>query len=70
MIFYKGPSLIGPGDLDLAQHNEMHAESQLGSAGWIASTLAVVGVGRFHLGVLCLISNCMCMAAFLALQVT
>ncbi|XP_076918171.1 WAT1-related protein At3g45870-like [Bidens hawaiensis] len=56
MVLFRGPALLGYAPLLQAHHQELVAP-QL--PGWI---------DNWHLGVLCLIGNCICMAAFLAIQ--
>ncbi|KAJ9152394.1 hypothetical protein P3X46_025963 [Hevea brasiliensis] len=48
--------------------SEISAKGQLEPTGWFFSSLLNLGLEGWHLGVLCLIGNCMCMAAFLAIQ--
>lgn len=69
MVLYRGPALIGYSDLDHVALTEISARGQPEPAGWLMDGLQDFGLDRFHIGVLCLIANCMCMAAFLALQV-
>ncbi|XP_015963464.1 WAT1-related protein At4g19185 isoform X1 [Arachis duranensis] len=68
MVLYRGPALIGYSDLDHVALTEISARGQPEPAGWLMDGLQDFGLDRFHIGVLCLIANCMCMAAFLALQ--
>lgn len=63
MAIYKGPAVIGMGDLDAT---EVH---KLESVGWLTSDMIKFGINRWHIGVFCLIGNCLCMAIYLALQV-
>ncbi|KVH89827.1 Drug/metabolite transporter [Cynara cardunculus var. scolymus] len=69
MVLFRGPALLGYADNVPRQHNEISASGQPGPAGWMFSNLASFGIDNWHLGVLCLIGNCICMAAFLAIQV-
>ncbi|XP_024017465.1 WAT1-related protein At4g19185 isoform X2 [Morus notabilis] len=68
MVFYRGKALIGNVEPDFATQSEIIARGQPEPAGWLMSGFQEIGLDNFHLGVLCLIGNCMCMAAFLAIQ--
>ncbi|XP_058086379.1 WAT1-related protein At4g19185-like isoform X2 [Magnolia sinica] len=68
MVFYRGPAIIGSGYVDPVSQSEIIAKSQPEPAGWLTSGLMEFGLERWHIGVLCLIGNCMCMAVYLALQ--
>ncbi|KAL2334149.1 hypothetical protein Fmac_015362 [Flemingia macrophylla] len=68
MVLYRGPALIGDLDRDFVSHSEISAKGQPEPSGWLISGLMDLGLDHFHLGVLCFIGNCMCMAAFLAIQ--
>ncbi|MBA0737085.1 hypothetical protein Gogos_010563, partial [Gossypium gossypioides] len=67
MVLFRGPSLIGQKDADFAL-NDISARGQPEPSGWLVSTLLGFGLEHWHIGVLCLIGNCMCMATFLAIQ--
>jgi hypothetical protein len=69
MVLYRGPVLIGYAEIDHVARNEISVRGQPEPSGWFIGALQELGFGHFHLGVLCLIGNCMCMAAFLAIQV-
>lgn len=69
MILYRGPALVGYTELDIIAHSEISAKGQPEPYGWLIGGLMDLGLDHFHLGVLCLIGNCMCMATFLAIQV-
>ncbi|KAI4314618.1 hypothetical protein L6164_027506 [Bauhinia variegata] len=68
MVLYRGPALIGYSEMDLVVQNEISARGQPEPAGWLVGGFMDLGFNHFHLGVLCLIGNCMCMAAFLVIQ--
>ncbi|CAN6582376.1 unnamed protein product [Malus baccata var. baccata] len=68
MVLFRGPPLIGYTEPDFAAHSEISAKGQPEPAGWLMSSFLEFGLDHFHLGVLCLLGNCMCMAAFLAIQ--
>lgn len=67
MVMFRGPVIFGYSENDLS-HNEISAKGQPEPAGWLLSIFIGLGFDNWHLGVLCLIGNCMCMAAFLAIQ--
>lgn len=69
MVIYRGPTVVGNNEEDYSQQNEIIAKGQPVPSGWLVSSLLDFGIGQWHLGVLCLIGNCMCMAAYLAIQV-
>ncbi|KAA0052228.1 hypothetical protein IC582_015961 [Cucumis melo] len=68
MVLFRGPALVGNTESDFMSHNEISARGQPEPAGWLMSNFLEYGLDHFHVGVLCLIGNCMCMAAFLAIQ--
>lgn len=68
MVLFRGPALIGNAESDFSSHSEISARGQPEPVGWLMSSFLEFGLDHFHLGVLCLIGNCMCMAAFLAIQ--
>ncbi|KAL6207640.1 hypothetical protein ACLB2K_018597 [Fragaria x ananassa] len=68
MVLFRGPVLIGSTEPDFVSQSEISAKGQPEPVGWLMSSFLDFGFDNFHLGVLCLIGNCMCMAVFLAIQ--
>ncbi|KAJ9707708.1 hypothetical protein PVL29_002657 [Vitis rotundifolia] len=68
MVLFRGPVLIGYSESDTSMENEIIARGQPEPAGWLMYSIMEYGLGQWHLGVLCLIGNCLCMAAYLAIQ--
>ncbi|KAE8677514.1 WAT1-related protein [Hibiscus syriacus] len=67
MVLFCGPALIGQKDADFS-HYDISARGQPEPSGWLVSSFLEFGLEYWHIGVLCLIGNCMCMASFLAIQ--
>ncbi|KAJ8774122.1 hypothetical protein K2173_009553 [Erythroxylum novogranatense] len=67
MVLYRGPAVIGFKEGDFPS-NEISGRGQPEPHGWFLSSFLEFGLETWHLGVICLIGNCMCMAAFLAIQ--
>lgn len=70
MALFRGPAVFGSKESDFAVNNEISAKGQPEPVGWLLSNFMDLGLDTWHLGVLCLLGNCMCMAAFLAIQVS
>ncbi|KAE8657204.1 WAT1-related protein [Hibiscus syriacus] len=68
MAVFRGPALVGQPTADFAVQNGISIRGQLEPAGWLLSSFLEFGLDHWHIGVLCLIGNCICMAAFLAIQ--
>ncbi|XP_019058175.1 PREDICTED: WAT1-related protein At4g19185 isoform X2 [Tarenaya hassleriana] len=68
MVLFRGPALFGDTDMDFAVNSEISAKGQPEPTGWLVSSFLNLGLEQWHIGVVCLIGNCMCMAAFLAIQ--
>ncbi|KAF2614447.1 hypothetical protein F2Q70_00012213 [Brassica cretica] len=66
MVLFRGPALFGETEVEFLGHGEIRHPEASGSGHLVSSFLS--GIGRWNLGVLCLIGNCTCMAAFLAIQ--
>ncbi|XP_045813721.1 WAT1-related protein At4g19185-like isoform X2 [Trifolium pratense] len=68
MVLYRGPSLIGYTELIIIPQSEIRVSGQPEPSGWLITGLQDLGIDNFQLGVVFLIGNCICMAAFLAIQ--
>ncbi|OMP02182.1 Drug/metabolite transporter [Corchorus olitorius] len=68
MVLFRGPALLGQEDADFAIQHDISARGQPEPSGWLMSSFVNYGLENWHVGVLCLIGNCICMAAFLAIQ--
>lgn len=68
MVMYKGPAIVGSAFANLETISEMSQRSQPAPVGWFASHMMAFGMEKWHIGVLFLIGNCLCMATYLALQ--
>ncbi|KAL8138445.1 hypothetical protein V2J09_004446 [Rumex salicifolius] len=67
MVVYKGPIVAGYEQPDFIL-NEISAKAQPEPAGWFLAKLFEYGLDLWHIGVLCLLGNCICMAMYLAIQ--
>ncbi|MBA0593208.1 hypothetical protein Gorai_010163 [Gossypium raimondii] len=68
MVLFRGPALLGQSNGDFAVQNDISARGQPEPAGWLMTSFLEFGLDPWHIGVICLIGNCICMAAFLAIQ--
>ena len=69
LVLYRGPVLIGYLETDFVSHSDISTKGQPEPSGWLISGVQDLGLDHFHLGVLCFIGNCMCMDAFVSIQV-
>jgi drug/metabolite transporter (DMT)-like permease len=69
MALYKGPALLGDGFSDLnLQGIAVAGKPAPEPIGWLATLLIDAGVELWHLGVVCLVGNCFCMASYIVYQ--
>ncbi|KAL3498020.1 hypothetical protein ACH5RR_040752 [Cinchona calisaya] len=68
MAIFRGPAVFGYKESEFTVLSEISAKGQPEPVGWLMSSLMDYGLDHWHLGVLCLIGNCVCMAVFLAIQ--
>ncbi|KAF6139184.1 hypothetical protein GIB67_000829 [Kingdonia uniflora] len=68
MALFRGPAIWGYGDIEFTAQSEIIAKAQPEPAGWFISSLMGFGLSHWHVGMLCLIGNCICMASYLAIQ--
>lgn len=67
MAVFRGPALVGhDAKPNLGSHDDIRASAQLEPSHWFVRD---IGLDDWHIGILCLIGNCICMAAFIAIQV-
>ncbi len=70
MALYKGPVLLGDGFSDLnLQGMAMAGKPAPEPVSWLATLLIDAGVDMWHIGVVCLIGNCFCLATYIVYQV-
>ncbi|CAL9241789.1 unnamed protein product [Arabidopsis halleri] len=68
MALFRGPALFGGNDAVDSVKSVIFDRSQPETNGWLVSSFLGFGFDLWHIGVICLVGNCMCMAAFLAVQ--
>lgn len=70
MTLCKGPVLLGDGFSDLhLQGMAVAGKPAPEPVGWLAAVLIDLGIDLWHIGVLCLIGNSLCMALYIVFQV-
>ncbi|KAL2620468.1 hypothetical protein R1flu_000673 [Riccia fluitans] len=68
MALYRGPVVWGDGFMNLNVQSEIGGKPSPEPVGWVAAALFEMGVEKRHIGILCLIGNCVSMALYLAVQ--
>lgn len=68
MAVFRGTTLLGFRENQFAAESDMSAKGQPEPPGWLMSNILELGIDNWHLGVICLIGNCMCMATYIAIQ--
>ncbi|KAJ4878157.1 WAT1-related protein [Raphanus sativus] len=68
MVFFRGPALFGNQDADFTLKTVIIDSSEYEFHGWLVSNFIGLGLDLWHIGVICLVIECMCMAAFIAVQ--
>ncbi|XP_027359901.1 WAT1-related protein At4g19185-like isoform X1 [Abrus precatorius] len=68
MVLYRGPAVIGYTEMDNVVQIETGATGLAEPSRWLINGLQDFGLEQFQIGVVFLIGNCICMAAFLAIQ--
>ncbi|KAF3321575.1 WAT1-related protein [Carex littledalei] len=69
MAIYRGPALFGEAEIEFSTvHSDISAmpQPEPEQAAWLVVTS--FGMQKWHIGVLCLLGNCLCFATYLALQ--
>lgn len=71
MALYKGPALLGDGFSDFYLEGMAIAGKPAPEpVGWLATAMLDFGIDLWQIGVFCLIANTMCLAVYIACQVT
>ncbi|KAJ0252667.1 EamA domain-containing protein [Hirschfeldia incana] len=68
MVLFRGPALYGDKDAESTPKTVVIDTSERELHGWLVSSFLGLGLDLWHIGVICLIGNCMCMAAFITVQ--
>lgn len=68
MAVFKGPILWGDGFLDMHMQGAVTGKPSPEPVGWLAEVLLDLGLDMWHIGIVCLIANCFCMALYIAFQ--
>ncbi|KAK7406979.1 hypothetical protein VNO78_08617 [Psophocarpus tetragonolobus] len=68
MVFYRGPAVIGGKEIEQVAQIKISARGRPEPSAWLINGLQDLGFDNFQLGIIFLIGNSMCMAAFLAIQ--
>lgn len=68
MASFRGPAVLGHGGADFTAADITDRSQPEAPAGWLLSCFLQFGLESWHLGVLCLLGNCLCFATFLAIQ--
>ncbi|KAJ0252669.1 EamA domain-containing protein [Hirschfeldia incana] len=68
LVFFRGPALFGNQDAEFTPKTVIIDRSESELHGWLVSSFLDLGLDLWHIGVVCLVVECMCMAAFIAVQ--
>ncbi|KAJ7523225.1 hypothetical protein O6H91_18G042300 [Diphasiastrum complanatum] len=68
MVMYRGPPVLGNGLSSFDIKGAVGGKPSPEPVGWFAAVLLEVGVDMWHIGILCLVGNCLCMATYIAFQ--
>lgn len=69
MSTYKGPVIWGDGFLDMHMQGAVFGQPSPEPVGWFIEVLLELGLDTWHIGIVCLVGNCFCMALYIAFQV-